>query len=477
MKMTKNVMQMVLNTVTTSRRYVLDMINGGSRKNIDTECGHPVTITTEDFLNSYKRGDVSRRIITIYPTECWSRPPMVYETQEDQTPFEEAWNKLQVELNIFSYLQRADILSGVGRFGILLLGIDDGKDMKLAADGIDDFGQPTETAQERKLLYVRPFSEHNVKISTWESRTNNPRFGQPNTYQINFSETEAGLGGVALPVRQIEVHWTRVLHLADNRDDSDVYGTPRLQWVWNRILDLKKVAGGSGEMFWKGGFPGLSVELAQGVDPSTVTFNADQTKEDLQAYMDGLQRYLALTGMSAKSLAIQIADPRPHVEIQIRLIAMAMGIPWRIFMGVEVGQLASEQDMTVWNRRLQNRCNAYISPFILRPLINRLVALGVLPKPAHIDISWADLNAPSDKDRADVADKQTNAMSNYVRNGVDMIMPPFEYYTRILGLTDEEAKAVIDAAGNRIEEELKASRMPEQPAQPGQGNNPGKTQP
>lgn len=422
------------------------------RRDIDLECGYPGDILIDDLVRAFQRGDIAQRVVQLYPDECWTGDPTVLETEDEiDTEFELAWHELNVRRQCFSYLHRVDILSGIGRFGVLLIGIDDGKPLDQPVDGMDDRGNRVGDGRKHELLYLRAFDEGLATISELETSSSNPRFGHPKKYQLRFVDARTGgLGGISASSKLIttqDVHWHRVLHVADNRTNSDVFGNPRLEVVFNRLLDLKKVAGGSAEMFWKGGFPGISVEAPTNVD-EIVEFDAEATKEQLEAYMNGLQRYLALVGMQAKSLAPNVADPSKHVETQIRLIAMALGVPWRVFMGVEIGQLASDEDTRNWNKRLERRRNKYITPFLIRPFIERLSALSILPE---IDrppmVQWPDLNTLSDLDIANVAEKRTNSLVKYVQGGVEAMMLPFHYLTHVLGMSDAEARAIIQDAG------------------------------
>ena len=43
-----------------------------------------------------------------------------------------------------------------------------------------------------------------------------------------------------------------------------------MQRSYNRLLDARKILGGSGEMFWRGGFPGYSFEVNSGMDGAEV---------------------------------------------------------------------------------------------------------------------------------------------------------------------------------------------------------------
>ncbi len=460
--------QNLLITRTAWLRKLLD-----PRRDIAAECGHPETIETKDYSDFFERGDIARRVVSIFPEECWVESPTVIETEdESETEFEKAWKELEDELRIWACLQRADILSGIGQFGVVLLGFDDGVDLNLPVEG-----------NAHKLIYIRPFEERLVGIATLEADVSNPRYGLPTLYNIQFSDT-AVQNATSQITKSVSVHHSRVIHIADNRTNSDVYGTPRMKWVFNRLLDLRKITGGSGEMFWKGGFPGLSLEAAN--PDGDVTFDKEATQEELDRYMNGLQRYIALVGMQAKSLAPQVADPTPSVEVQLKLIASAMGIPWRIFIGSEAAQLASSQDARAWNKRISRRRTGYINPFIIQPLIDRLMEFGALPTVDKYDVQWTDLNTPSDDERATVAEKKTNAITKYVQAGADVLVSPFHFLTLVLGMSDEEADAIIDEVGDRLmeiepdadlegeeDEPAPEDQRQQQPAGRGNGNGNG----
>lgn len=432
----------------TSRQAWIQKAMGQPNRDIDKECGHPLELDTQDYTIAFERGDIANRVVATYPEETWANDPEVFEDdEENETEFEKAWKALQEDLGVYSMLERADILSGIGRYGVLLIGTDDGGGLETAISGIDEMGVADGTAKH-KVLYLRPFDESLIQINKLQVDKRNPRYGQPVEYALSFLDTTQGMSQV-VPTgvsTLVKVHWSRVIHLADYRRSSDVFGTPRMKVCFNRLLDLKKIAGGSGEMFWKGGFPGYALETQPAEKGETVTIDKKATAEEMDDYMNTLKRYIALEGLTIKNLSPQVADPTHHLETQIRLIAMAMAIPWRILMGVEVGQLAGEQDMRAWNRRLTRRREKYINPYILRPFVRRLIDIGALPKPQAIKISWPDLNTPGDKDRADVAEKKVNALSKYMQSGGDALIPPLHFLTLILGFDVPTAQAIIAAA-------------------------------
>jgi hypothetical protein len=216
-----------------------------------------------------------------------------------------------------------------------------------------------------------------------------------------------------------------------------------MQMVYNRILDLRKILGGSGEMFWKGAFQGLSFETQQ--DTESGTLDVESLKDQMEKYGNGIQRYLATEGLTVKTLQATLDSPKEHVEVNKRDIAIAMGVPYRIFLGTEEAKLASNQDIITMNKRIASRQSNYVSPYVIRAFIDKLIALGVLPETIYL-IIWPDLNTPTDLDIAEVADKITSALAKYVAAGVSTMVPEKEFLTMILKMTDEEAETILKNA-------------------------------
>jgi hypothetical protein len=423
------------------------------RRNIDEECGYPASINKEQFKRLYDREGVAKRVVKIWPEECWSMDPEVYETEEStETAFEQAWNELKDRLNIWAHLLKVDELSGIGRFGVLLLGVDDGLELDKPLQGVSGGLTPApskakkaKVSKARKLLYLRAFDESVIEITARELDPKNARFGQPTMYEIRFVDMDT-VGMMTKSVRATTVHWTRVLHVADNRETSEVYGQPRMEVVYNRIYDLQKVAGGSGEMFWKGGFPGYAFELSPDAEAAGAEIDEAAMKEQISDWMNGLQRWLSLRGVTAKSLTPQVSDPASHVEVIMSLLAFSLGIPKRVFMGSEQAQLASGQDVRTWNKRVKKRQDRYVTPMLIREFVQRLIDIGILPTPAEFTVEWPDLNTVTDDEKAGVAKTRTEALSSYVGGGVEALIPPLEYFTMILGMEQDQAEEIIRAA-------------------------------
>ncbi len=279
-------------------------------------------------------------------------------------------------------------------------------------------------------------------------------------YTLTFKDLDitelAGSGIATVGDVTKRVHWSRVIHIADNREMSEIYGCPRMKPVFNRLQDIRKILGGSGEMFWKGAFPGLSFELSPGVGDAQLDMAS--LKDQIARYSGGLQRWIALSGMTTKSLAPQVADPTHHLDKQIEAVCIALGIPRRIFVGSEEGRLASNQDAKTWNSRVMKRNEEYLSPMLIRPLIDRLISLGVLEPPEEYEIFWPDLNTTTDLEKAQIALAKTQALQAYCMGGVDALIQPEDYLAVIMEIDEDQVADMLKASQEAAHVEAEADQ-------------------
>lgn len=445
-----------ISNLSTLRREALQRLFDPPTRDYNKEFGYPTNpVSAREYKILYTTNGIARRVVNVYPKESWALKPELYETSEDRnTAWERAWKKLlsNRSLNPWNHLLRADVLSGIGRFGVLLLGFDDGKSLNQPVDGIDSAGNPSDKdrPKDRKLIYMRPFSEDLVEVASWETDTNSPRFGQPTSYNIQLydpieMEDGAVVGQINTNNTQQRVHWHRVIHLTNDPGTSIIASDPRCEPVLPYLLDIRKVGGSSAEMFWRGAFPGYSVEALPEVAREGEVDTAS-IKKQMELMTEGLQRYAAMVGMTVKSLAPQVADPTNHLVQYLHLICATIEVPLRIFMGSESGHLASTQDAEAWKGRLKNRQEDYISPFVIHPFIHRLMCVNVLPWVDDYIIDWPDLNTMSTKDLADVGLKLTQALLQYVTSGCEKVVTIKNWLTYFMKFTDGQAEAILKAA-------------------------------
>lgn len=422
--------------------YIIDL-----RSNIDYDCGYPKVITAQMYKAMYEREPVAHRVVTLVPDEVWAIPPEVYEKEgDDNTPWEMKFNSLVRRLKLWHYLHRVDVESGIGEYGVLFHGFNDGKPYDEPVQGINPLtgapsGHPRAGAD---VLFLRVFDQTQVQISEIEDDTASPRCGHPRFYNLSFANPT----GPTTSVNIQRVHWSRVTHIADERTTSDVFGTPRQKNVYNRLIDVRKVSSGSGEMFYKGARPGLAFEVNPEFAPE-VELDKDSIKKEMKRFTEGLQPYLAVEGVVVKSLPVKVADPTAHIDIQLKLIAMAKEVPYRILLGSEEAHISSTMDGLIWNKRIKRKQYTYTFPWVIDPVVQLYMATGVLPK---IDPKywWGDLNMMTDEQRADNAVKMMTALVQYVSGRVENVIAPEQVLTDLMGIDLERAQSIIALAEKHL---------------------------
>lgn len=435
---------------------------GGKRDYYDV-FGYKKQLEYLDYLAWYRRGGIAKQLIDMPRDTCWRTDPIIQEDEDqyNNTPFETAWTDLCKALPVMSLLKRADTLAGIGRYSVILMGVRQNSPLNTplndgALRGIKD------------IVYLTPYSEFNAPIIQWENDPQSPRFGKPKTYRINIGAPSAftdggsvsGVTGIAL--RNLPVHYTRLVHIAEGTLEDEFYGTPELESVVNLLEDLWKVCGGSAEVYWLNARNGLKIRLDEGnaLDPDSM--EGKLLKENIDAFSNQLKRYLYLQGADASTLLNnQPIDPTGAYQAVTEQIAATKSIPKRLLVGSERGELASTQDRITWAERMMGRRRQFLTHGVVLPLVNRLLALGALPKSkAGPFVKWEPLLELDEKERAAVAMNRAQALQEYLAHPeAKFLVPPGEF-RRWLG---EDAEISPDML-KTIDELL--SRIPPPPPSP-----------
>lgn len=422
----------------------------GGDRDLYTQLGYPKTLTFEQMNARFVRQDIAKTVVTAYPEATWKGKPTVYETEdEDETAFEKDWNNLIKAIRVFHYLTRADKVAGIGQYGVIFLGLDDPNNKtpeKMVKKG---------TA--KRLLYMQVLSQSNAAIGSTVKDVKNERFGKPLTYKLQLSQqsdaTTTAPIGVRLTKKETTVHWTRVIHIPDGALESDVFGTPRLECVYNALQNLAMVGWSSAEMFYKGAYPGLALEGREGAE---LEESSDDLDDEVEDYIHGLSRVLRLRNAEAKMLAPVVADPESHVKVQLQFISGATRIPIRILIGSERGELASSQDARNWNERVAERQQDFAEPTILKPFAERLVHAGVLSEPGEdgINVAWPPLVSLGEKEKAEITFILSQAIAKFASApGADTILPLFFFLTEIMHFDVALVTSIIEHMSAEQEEE------------------------
>ena len=418
----------------------------GGDRDVYEALGYPLSITYDDYASRYSRQDIARAIINRPVQFTWKGPVIITELGDGKEKvLEKAWIKLERKLQLKSKFVRLDKLASIGSYGVLLLGFNDVKKQ-------DDWKNPVDK-KSNKLLYVKPLGEGNAKIASYIKRTGDPRFGMVGSYDITLTNP----GGESTTT--FVAHYSRVLHVVPELMESEVEGVPALKSVWNRLMDLEKLVGGSAEMFWRGARPGYQAIM----DPDyTMGATMEAALEgQIDEYEKNLRRMIVNQGVEFKALESQVSNPKEHVEIQIDMISSITGIPKRVLMGSERGELSSAQDATGWLNVIQTRREEHAEINIIRPFVDMCIEYGILPSPITEDyqISWLDLFASSDKDKAEVGRIRATALREYVSNPLAAeIMPPTAFFDYFLGLDALQQEKIKETVSEGVSFELAAIR-------------------
>ena len=408
-------------------------VSYGGKRDLYNALGYNTNLTFRDYYSSYRRDDICQTIIDIKPDTTWRNAPEVTEDENEETEFESQWDALKKRRRLHHFIHKADRLSGIGCYGVIFLGFNDANQSNLKI----------EAQRASDLLYLNCFHEENAKIKTWNKNKTSERFGLPETYEITITTEETR-------TEKIEVHWSRIIHIAENTCEGEVFGTPRLEPLFNRLNDLLKIVGGSGEMFWRGAYPGINF----GVDADTKLDPDDKEamKEQIDEYMHNFRRFLLLKGVDPEVLQSQLADPSKHFDIQMSIISAVTRIPKRILLGSERGELASSQDERAWLQHIEERRQNHAEPNILRPFIDRLIKVGVLTEPKEgYTVKWKPLLVKDDKEKAEINKIKTETIAAYGNSmGAEMIVPPKFFLRNIMGFSEDEVIQIEEELGELV---------------------------
>lgn len=385
--------------------------------------GYKLALSFDDYLGKYKRQDLAGRVVDLPAIDTWRYSPTFSDGDSEDTPFMEDWKTLATRLPMWRAMRQVDRLAGIGRYGVLLLGLRDGATLD----------QPVARALTgpADVLYVRALTEKSADIGTLDKDQQSERYGLPLTYNVSLAE---GMGAQV-------VHWQRIIHVAEDTMEDDVYGTPRLERVFDRLDDLMKIVGGGAEATWKVMDRGLHADVRDGfsLGPEDQTALSDEIDE----YIHGLRRFVRTSGVDLKQLGSDVVDPSGLFGVIISLIAAAANIPQRILIGSERGELASSQDAGTWAGVIGSRQTGFAEPVIVRPLLGRLIDHGALrpTTSGKVTIAWRSLLDQDEGQQSEIAQRKAAALTSYASTpAAQQIVPPGEFREQWLDLPADVPK-------------------------------------
>ena len=340
-----------------------------------------------DYRDRYERGGMPRRLIRALPNEIWSSNIKVTEDDNDstdpsnETEFDKQYTALvkRRHVGFIKKLRQADIAASIGRYSVMLIGTTDTGEMNepITADlaGLDS------------LLYLKIFNEDRARVNgIIGDRTGNaeqikednadPRFGKPRAYSLDF-------GGAGVP--NTEVHWSRVIHVAHDLLDDEVFGSPLLKAIWNYLDSMDKIWIAGAEAVWQTVNKGSIWNVK--ADDELSEAEMDRLVDDIKAYDHDLEKNILGRNLDVKTMSTPMAQFGPNLNAVLRLATGTIGMPLRIAIGSEQGELASSQDRNNWQDRKDEEVALFAESF-MRDVIDRFMDIGLLPRVEEYSVVW-----------------------------------------------------------------------------------------
>jgi hypothetical protein len=345
--------------------------------------GYPERLKAKDYRASYERDDIARRIVESYPKATWAGGFTVTDDLDpsDVSAFEQEIADLYTRLGVDSAMLRADILAGLGQWSILWIIAD---------------GEPNTELTTGPVHALFPVGQTNARIEKSVTDPSDERFGLPEFYSV---QTKAG---------SIRVHWSRVVHFAQDILDSRVEGLPTLKHGWNRLVDLRKILATGSEASFRSMDRGVIFNQAQ--DAEIDSEEEDDFDDEIDEYYHGLKRYMKTSGLDATVLQSHVPNFGPNAKAIVSILAGAYSIPMRKLLGSERGELASVQDDKNFDANTLERQKLYATPLV-RDLTDKMIAIGEVTSPANdtYDVVWNVLGSMTAAERSIIAERIARA--------------------------------------------------------------------
>lgn len=442
---------------------------GGDRSLYQT-LGYVIEPKYEHFRARYERLDEARALVDKLPKKAWATPTISDPGAPDgESPFEqqveeflatdfggEAGGTLEPVSDVdalgpsitrgdpIDICQRASRMERLGEYSLIFLGLSDA-----GTDGADDatatdLEDPVDVSQLdslEDLAYLAPYDEARIVaegIEYYQDPTD-PRFNTPEYYNVDLGHGDGSA----------RIHHSRVIHVVADVFEDDLRSNSVLEQSLNRLDDIAKVHGASAEAYWRTAYQGLHVSPPQiGGQQADFSDSGEDLHKQIKRYYNNMERAI-FSPANIDTLDADAQDPTPHLEAKYRAFAAGHDIPQSILMGNETGERATSEDRRMWHERVAEYRRTFCEARVLRPLINRLVRLGLIapPQAGRYDITWPPLDEPTEKEQADVASTKAQAVNTATAGNPTMLASVAELRDELFGWKPERGSEVDETAG------------------------------
>lgn len=368
------------------------------------EYGFPEQVTYENLYSLYRRGGIAHGAVEKLVGKCWQTNPEIIEGDDaDESENETAWEKKSKQVfnhRFWRSFAEADRRRLVGRYAGILLHIRDEKDWNLPV------------TKGRGLQKISVAWAGSLTVSEWDTGLNSKTYGQPQMWQY----AERLPNGSS---RRVNIHPDRVFILGDYSDDAIGFLEP----AYNAFVSLEKVEGGSGESFLKNAARQLNVNFEKEIDfnnlASLYGVSIDELQDKFNEVAGEMNRgndvLMTTQGATVTPLVTAVADPSATYNVNLQTAAAGVDIPTRILVGNQQAERSSTEDQKYFNTRCQ--CRRGDLSFEIEDFCDKLIELSILDPVSQKTVIWDDLNAQSDSEKLDAAQKMSQINSASIGTG------------------------------------------------------------
>lgn len=368
------------------------------KRNYNTLFGYLDQPSYADYRGMYRRGGIAHTVVAKIAKACWRDIPVL---KNDETIIlEDVMDDLH-EVGFFNALERADILNRIGRMAVLFIGVQDGL----------EFDQPLGTASggDIKDLYFNVYGEDGINIVEWDLDPMSSRFGMPIEYQLQVT-TISGSSGKNIGLRSLNVHHSRIIHMAEGVLENNIEGMSALEPVWNALIDKDKVRGSSAEAFYRNARQKYALKADKEATLDSSSTATDELSTAVESFTNNWSDVLRLKNMDVQVLQPELSSPKDSFDIVIEEISGQTGIPIRVLTGKGGGQVTGSEDKASWNALIMDRQHQECTPWLLNAL-RILEAANVIDKlPEKLNTEWPEQTALTEKEKAEVNDLKATSL-------------------------------------------------------------------
>lgn len=394
----------IVNAATTLTRRDMfgnsnPFVTHAGTRDMNAVFGYPEVVTYSETFAMFRRHGIATRLTRGVSRSCWRDVPKI--KVDDKEILEEEMNVF-AKKRMFRKLEQADTLNRIGRFSVLFVGVQDGQDLD------QPLGKALRGKNGIDEVYFHAYSEAGTEVVAYDTEVTSPRFGLPLKYQLQIRDI--GNGKITTDTTVRIVHYSRVVHLAEDSLDNDVEGFSALEPVYNYLIDLMKSGGGSAEAYWRNARRVLAFMAKDGIGNATPE-QLEQLRTDIEAFTNGWSDAIRLGNVEVEQLQADLADPKEVILGSLKLISGSTGIPLRILTGEGGGQTTGSEDKAAYNSLVHDRQEMMCSDWLLQTLDIFSNAGIIEPLPINAVVDWPVSESLNEKDKSEARKNNANALS------------------------------------------------------------------